>query len=204
MKKCSFIFLCLLTISLAAFSQRQGFGVKAGVTSNYLSFSADDGDEKFQGHKTGFVFGFIDHLKVAKHFVIQPGVQVALKGAQLNDVKFETWHVEVPLNFLVTDNGFFFGGGPYISIGLDGKAKGENVQPDGEADLYSEGEDPPFLLKKVEGGANVLMGYTFANGLTLSANFSHGLNNLNRNDDNIKIHSKSLGFTLTQLFGKSR
>jgi hypothetical protein len=202
MKKCSFTFLCLLAFSMAAFSQRQGFGIRAGVTSNYLAFSHEDAEIKFQGHRTGFVFGLLNHLQVAKNFAIQPNVQVALKGAQVNGVKFETWHFEVPLNFLVTDKGFFFGAGPYISFGLDGKAKGEGVQPDGEADLYAEGENPPYLFKKVEGGANVLIGYSLANGLTLSAHFSHGLHNLNKNEDDIKIHSKSFGFTIAQLFGK--
>jgi hypothetical protein len=202
MKKFSFTFLCLLSISISGFSQRQGFGIKAGVTSNYLAFSISDGDVKFQGHKTGFVFGLVNQIQVAKHFAIQPNVQVALKGAQVNDVDFQTWHIEVPVNFLITDNGFFFGAGPYISFGVDGKAKGENVQPDGEADIYSEGEEPPYLFRQVEGGVNVLMGYTLANGLTISANFSHGLHNLNKNDDGIKIHSKSFGFTITQLFGK--
>ena len=113
MKKFCFTFLCLLTISMAAFSQRQGFGVKAGITSNYLAFSAYDGDVKFQGHKTGFVLGFMNQFQVAKHFAIQPNVQVALKGAQLNDVKYQTWHIDVPVNFLLTSNGFFFGAGPY-------------------------------------------------------------------------------------------
>jgi hypothetical protein len=202
MKKFCFTFLCLLSISMAGFSQRQGFGVKAGVTSNYLAFSANGGDIKFQGHKTGLVLGFMNHMQVAKHFAIQPNVQVALKGAQLINVNYQTWHIDVPVNFLITNNGFFFGAGPYISFGLDGKAIGETVQPDGEADIYSEGEDPPYLFKQVEHGVNALMGYTFANGLTLSANFSHGLNNLNKNDDVTKIHSKSFGFTIAQLFGK--
>ena len=144
MKKFSFTFLCLLIISIAGFSQRQGFGIKAGVTSNHLAFSALDGDIKFQGHKTGFVFGLINHLQVSKHFAIQPNIQVALKGAQVIDHKYQTWHIELPVNFLVTQNGFFAGAGPYISYGIDGRVKGENVQPDGEADIYSEGEEPPY------------------------------------------------------------
>lgn len=204
MKKFTFTFSCLLIISIAGFSQRQRFGIKAGVTSNHLTFSASDGDEKFQGHKTGFVFGLVNHLQASKHFAIQPNVQVALKGAQVNDVTFKTWHIELPVNFLITDNGFFIGAGPYISFGIDGRAKGDIVQPDGEADIYSEGEEPPFLFRQVEGGVNVLMGYTFASGLTLSANFSHGLHNLNKNDDDIKIHSRSLGLTIAHMFGKRK
>ena len=202
MKKFSFTFLCLLAISITAFSQRQGFGIKAGVTSNHLAFSHLDGDVKYQAHKTGFVFGLVNHVQVSKHFAIQPGIQVALKGGQAIENKYKTWHIELPVNFLVTGNGFFAGAGPYISYGVDGRGKGHNVQPDGEADIYSEGEEPPYLFRQVEGGANVLMGYTFANGLTLSANFSHGLHNLNKNETGTKIHSRSLGLTITQLFGK--
>lgn len=200
MKKFSFTFLCLLMISLAAFSQTKGFGIKAGITTNYLKFTQND--ETIEGQKIGFYLGVLNHLPLDKNFALQPNFQVALKGAKLPGIEFTTWHLELPVNLLYTHNGFYVGGGPYISYGLDGKAKGEDLQPDGEVDIYSKAETPDYLFRRLEGGVNLLMGYTFPGGISLNANFSHGLNNLYRGTGNNKITSKTFGFSIAYLLGK--
>ena len=134
MKKISFTFLSLLMICFAGYAQKTGFGVKAGVTTNFLHFTDDD--VKAQGQRTGTYFGFIYNWQLNKNFAIQPNLLAAMKGGRIEAVDFRIWNFEIPVNFLFTQNGFFVGGGPNFSYGQDALAKGEHVEPDGEVDIY--------------------------------------------------------------------
>jgi hypothetical protein len=194
MKKFSFTLFFLLMFLLAGFSQYYQFGIKLGITSNYLRFSNEH--EKLRSQKTGFNIGALNHFQLGKHFAMQSNFQVAMKGGHLHDIEFTTWHFEVPLNFLFTDGGFFIGGGPNISFGLFGRAKDETPDPDGEKH--------DFLFRQPEGGLNAVIGFTIAEHLLFQANFSHGLHNLIWGEDNYKVRPKSLGFTVAYLFGKYR
>lgn len=194
-------FLCLSIVCLAGYSQKNSFGIKAGITSNSLSIKVDD--ENVEGQKTGFYVGGVGHFQLSEHFAVQPNLLVAMKGGALPGVEFTTWNIEVPVNLLYTHAGFFIGAGPNLAYGLDGRAKGENLEPDGEVDIYSKAETD-LLFNLFEIGTNVLMGYTFPNGLTLSANYAQGFNNLYKGDDDYKIHSKMVGFAVGYQFGKRK
>jgi hypothetical protein len=186
MKKYSFTLFLLFLFSLAAFSQYYRFGIKLGVTSNYLKFSNEY--EKVKSRKTGYNFGVLNYFQLGKNFATQSNFQVAKKGGQLHDIEFTTWHLEATINFLFTSGSFFVGGGPNVSLGLFGKSNGEN----------------DFLFRQPEGGLNAVIGFIFAQNLLLQANFSHGVHNLVWGEDNYKIRPKSLGFSAAYLFGKCR
>lgn len=203
MKKFSFTLLCLLMISLAGFSQynRQYYrlGIHLGIASNYLGFKNEDG--KVKSRKTGFHIGVLNYFQAGPHFAIQSNLQLAMKGGQLHEIEFTTWHLDLPINFLITDGSFFFGGGPYVSFGLFGRGKGENPEPDGPFDIYTE-EKPDFLFRQPEGGLNAVIGFNFAKAFLLQANFSQGLTNRYWGQDGYKVRSKALGLSVAYLFRK--
>ena len=201
MKKIIFTFLSLFMICFAGYPRQADFGVKVGITSNYLHFNADG--EKVQGEKTGTYFGFVYNYQVNKNFAIQPNLLGALKGAEIEGVKFRTWHIELPVNFLYTHNGFFIGGGPNFSYGQDALAKGGDLEPDGEVDMYSTGESPDFTFKRFDIGANLLMGYTFNNRVSISTTYTHGFTNLYKGpEEDFTIRSSNFGFALGYMFCK--
>jgi hypothetical protein len=201
MKKISFTFLSLFMIWLAGYSQKNSFGIKAGITTNYLHFDLDDieGD----GDKTGTAFGFIYNWQVNKNFAIQPNLLAVMRGAHVDDIHFRIWDIAVPINLLYTNNGFFAGAGPNISYSLDGRAMGENIEPDGSVDIHAEGETD-FLFRRFEIGSNVLMGYNFKNGIQLSANYTQGFNNLYRGEEDFTIRSRTFGLSVGYMFGKKK
>lgn len=200
MKKFSFTFLSLMLICFAGYSQKTAFGIKAGMSSNYLRFKIDG--EKESGEKTGVYFGFVYHLQANEHFAFQPNLLATMRGAHIDGVHMRTWNIEVPLNFLYTNNGFFVGAGPNFSYSLDARAMGEDVSPDGEVDMHTD--ESGIRIKRTEIGANVLAGYTFRNGISVSANYLQGFNNLYAGSDDISVRSSSFGFAVGYMFGKKK
>jgi hypothetical protein len=201
MKKIIFTFLILSMISFASYSQKLGLGFKAGVTSNNLTFKSGV-DFKETGQKTGTYFGFTYQYQVSEHFVLQPNLFAVMKGAEIEEADITTWHISMPINLLYTHQGFFIGGGPNLALGLDARAKGEDLEPDGEIDLYSN--ESILKMKRFEIGTNATMGYNFNNGLSITANYAQVLNDLNDTDGDYKISSSSFGIAVGYNFGKKR
>jgi hypothetical protein len=205
MKKRIVLFGLALILVVSGFAQSPSFGIKGGVTSNFLTYKLDDeDDEKLIGDNTGFYVGAIANFQLSENFAIQPNLLFAMKGGSIEGFKITTFHVDLPVNFLYTTNGFFIGAGPNFSYALSGKLKVE----DEDIDIFEQDEAGDYTLKKFEIGANVLMGYTFPSGLTLSASFTPGLNNIyegeDDNDENITSHFKSFGFSIGYMFGKKK
>lgn len=202
MKKCSFTLLSFLLLSVASFPQENYFGVKLGLSSNYMPFVKQG--EKTTSHKTGFNVGVVNYFQAGPNFAIQSIFQAAMRGGQLNEVDFTTWHFEVPLNFLLTDGGFFIGGGPYISFGIGGHSRGENLEPGNDVDIYADEKKPDFIFRQPEAGLNAVIGYNFAKGFSMQANFAQSINSLNTGPNGYKVRPHSLGFAVAYLFGKCR
>jgi hypothetical protein len=202
--KIIFTLLLASMICFTGYSQKTTFGVKAGITSNYLSFRDIKSDDKIEGQRAGVYFGGILNVPLSKHVAFQPNFLIAQKGAVLREMKFTTWHIEMPLNLLYTHAGFFVGAGPDLSYALDGRVKSKTIA-DGEADIYATGEMDGKVFKRFEIGSNVLMGYTFPGGISLSASYTQGFNNIYKGEDNtLATHSKTFGFSVGYLFGTGR
>jgi hypothetical protein len=200
MRKLTFTLLLVSAIGFSGYAQKTSFGIKAGVTSNYWAFSHTESDAKLGGSKVGFYAGGIANIPLSAHLTFQPNLLVSRKGARMEEQDFTTWNIELPAHLLYTHNGFFVGAGPNFSYGLDGRLKSDDIS-DGESDIYSKGEvDNAF--KRFEIGSSVLIGYNFPGGLTLSANYVQGLNNIitGTTDHKVKIYTSTFGFSVGYLF----
>jgi hypothetical protein len=206
MKKLIFLFSGYLLLATTSFAQNMSFGIKGAVTTNFLTYKLEDGDddERLIGNNTGFYIGGVANFQLSENFAIQPNLLFAMKGGSIEGLKISTMHIDVPVNFLYTTNGFFVGGGPNFSYALSGKLKVD----DEDIDIFDQDEAGDYSLKKFEIGANVLLGYTFPSGLTLSASFTPGLNNIYQgeedNEEDIVAHFKSFGFSIGYMFGKKK
>lgn len=111
--------------------------------------------------------------------------------------------IDLPVNFLYRNNGFFAGLGPNFSYGLSAKQKNGDAD-----DLYKKyphedgGESAVF--KRFELGANLTMGYQFSNGLLISTQYSHGLSNIaGREASSQKYSTRILGLSVGYMIGSS-
>jgi hypothetical protein len=202
MKKLISIIIAVLFFTTILPAQKIKYGIKAGVTNNFLTFNNDDGSRSIT-HKAGFYAGAVANFQLSKHFALQPNLLFAMKGGKPLVYKINMFYIDVPVNLLYTHNGFFIGAGPNFSYGVSGTIKWQNGQ---KFDIFNQDEAMNYTLKRFEIGANCLMGYTFSNGIVLSGSFTPGLSNIYKGEAgdpqfDFVTHNKSFGLALGYMFG---
>jgi hypothetical protein len=201
MKKIFILSVSLVTLSAVASAQTK-FGIKAGIQSTSLNvkLEGDDEDANVNGSSTGFVIGGVADIKFSENWSFQPQLLFAMKnGSILTESKTNIFTIDVPLNILYRQNGFFVGVGPNLSYGLS--AKGKPYGGGDEQDLYEEEGGDDAVLKRFEFGVNGLMGYEFAGGFTLSVNFTPGLSNSLNESEEAKVNNRMFGLNFGYMFG---
>ena len=214
MKK--FICLLLTTISfiysIAQDDDRNrrdgGIYVKAGV--NLANVSIDkDGQIDEANRLVSFHAGFLGDIAIGRYFAIQPGLFFTGKGSKIeigspSDANYLTgktnpYYIEVPLNLIFNlklnekeNSTLFFGGGPYVGVGIMGKRKSEGkilgapFSSEGQIE-FSQDDPTTFdyeegaglgILKRFDYGINGTAGYEVGS-LVLSVNYGYGLAKIN-------------------------
>jgi len=188
MKKIITITAAALFFVTAATAQKVTFGFNGGlIMSNYKTNI--DGSAYSSKSMTGFTAGFLTDIPIAKKFSFQPAIQFTQKGGVEKEssdgmdysLTLTMDYLEVPFNFLYKFNSpkttFYIGAGPVFSYGLSGSVK---LSMDGEHDKqdinFGNGDDDDF--KQVDGGANILAGVQFKNGVSIALNYNMGFSNL--------------------------
>lgn len=210
MKKLLFMPVVAALFISSVKAQTTRFGFKAGPNSNtfYLKSEGTGGsDTRYSLTKPGFHVGGILDLGFSDNFSLQPHLLFAMKGGKIkisgSETDFTFLTIDLPINLLYHNNGFFIGAGPNISYGVDGKGKATGSP---EVDLYDEGAlGAGTKFTRFEIGVNALMGYRFPSGLLFSTNFTPGLNDILDEDPSttgtIKSKNSFWGFSIGYLFG---
>lgn len=181
-------------------AQTTTFGIKAGIQSNFLSFKNKSDDEWSRNVYSGIGVhaGGVADIALSPNFSIQPNLLFSMKGVRptsLSEITIYT--IDLPINFLYKTNGFFAGVGPNLSYGLSAKSENDGSPDD---DLYEADGGQPAEFNRFEFGANAVLGYQCASGLTVNAHWTPGFSNLNNQDDadeeryNTRIFGLSVGY----------
>jgi hypothetical protein len=180
------------------------FGVRAGV--NFTNVNGEDvsGHDLDYNLKTGFHLGVNAEIPVASDFYVQPGLIFSTKGykedisGSNDDLKFNVSYLEIPINFLYKPTlgagKLLLGFGPYIGIGIGGKAKvGSKDAGDikfkndvSNADLLSDDN----YMKRLDFGGNLLAGYELSSKISVQLNAQLGMSNLVPKLEGKKIDAK--------------
>lgn len=183
------------------------FGVTAGATFANMKFKANNVSVK-SDTKVGFAVGLVADIAMDPRLSLQPALNFVQKGGEFGDddafgdpAKLTLNYLELPINIVynvpTAAGRFFIGAGPSFSMGLSGKAKMGNVEEDVE---FGSGDDE---FKSMETGVNLLTGYRFRSGFSISANFNQGLSSLsNDDDDDAKVTNSYFGLKLGMRLGK--
>jgi hypothetical protein len=182
------------------------FGIAAGVNWNNVNGKTSAGDNLNNKVKTGFNGGVNVEFPLSNGFYLQPGIEYRQKGSELsNGNKLTLSYVDIPVNFIYKPvlgrGGMLLGFGPYVGFGVNGKVKSPNgterkVSFDNSYSL-SEAEDIQF--KKLDAGANFMIGYEFKSKLSAAVKAQLGLMDINP-DTNIpgdKTRYRNTGFGLS-------
>jgi hypothetical protein len=213
------IYLSVLCLSLVFSAKSQfKFGVQGGfnaskiqATSNMISrtenyrlgpvigimFGMDLGESKFSVLQE---FSYITKGLLYNGLQDQSGIAVSVVGNTFLN------YVEMPLNLLyysgIGKDHFFFGGGPYVAIGLNGRSKEiyDNKEV-AETDLVFGNE--AGNIKKTDFGVQGLVGYKLGYGSYIKLFYSYGLSNLS-NIPQESIRNRNLGVCFGYFFGSGR
>jgi hypothetical protein len=162
-----------------------------------------------------FDVGIFAELPLADEFFIRPELLFASKGAKSKNVNpgstIHLSYVEVPVLFLykgaLSNNKVLLGFGPYLALGIGGKAKTGSI----DIDVKFKSD-----VKKTDGvaayytpldiGGQLMAGYELESGLSVAINASLGLVNIEPKFEGAKpdASTKNVGFGLSlgYRFGK--
>ena len=214
------LLLALAAAPFLAISQVK-FGVQGGFT-----FSRPDMQFKFlnlnTSHKLGPMAGAMVGINLGEsNFSLMQEFNYVFKGAKISGTdnttgtpisisgKQTTRYIEFPLNvlyYLDAGNGhFFFGGGPYAAIGLNGKNsityQMSNAPEVEETDItFGTG---PSQFKKWDFGFQGLIGYKLGYGSYVKAYYSHGVSNLGNISD-VNYFNRYFGLSFGYFFGSGK
>lgn len=188
---------------------RTTFGIRAGVNFQTLNGKNNEGRDLENNISTGFHAGLNAEVPLGTGFYVQPGVLYSLKGAELENGqdKIRLSYIEVPINLvykpILGTGNMVLGFGPYVGFGVDGKY---DIN-DRETEIDFVGEYEPNnnapQLRRLDGGANLLAGYEFANKLSFQLNAQLGLLNIlpeNYPAEEAKLKNTGFGVSLGYRF----
>ena len=182
------------------------FGITAGVNWNTINGKTATGDKLDNKLKTGFNGGVNLEFPIGNRFYLQPGVEYRQKGAEWNNGnKLTLSYIDIPVNFIYKPTlgagSMLLGFGPYAGFGINGKMKDVNgaerkVTFD---NTYSASDAEDIQFKKLDAGANFMIGYECKSGLSAAVKAQLGLIDINP-DTNIpgdKTRYRNTGFGLS-------
>ncbi|MEO8712054.1 MAG: porin family protein [Parafilimonas sp.] len=179
------VIICILT---AASAQKARFGFNGGLTLSSYKTKVE-GETFTSKSKTGFTAGIFTDVTILKNLSFQPALQYTQKGgvdkeSLLGDdykLTLTMNYLEIPFNFLYKFNSantrFYIGGGPVLSFGLSGQLKVSAGGEHDKADLHF-GKTEDDDLKQVDRGANILAGFEFKSGVSITFNYNMSFSNL--------------------------
>jgi hypothetical protein len=178
-------------------------GIFAGPNLNYLGYY--DKVTTIEGKNTSFHAGIFYQKNINKYFAVQPALLFSVRGGKIKNIdstiNARLMNIELPINFLYLYKGLVFGAGPNFSYGLNGKLKSNSK----ERNAYNASESFERTLKRFELGGNFMIGYTFKQGVFITANFSRGFTNIYKGDgsapNNIRAGTRTFGVSLGYMFG---
>jgi hypothetical protein len=213
------LFLSILCICLFFSAKSQfKFGVQGGLNISKMQYSLEmiSRTDKFRlGPHAGIMFGFdlgdsklslLQEFSYSTKGFLYDGLQDVYQSPTSISGNVYINYLEMPLNLLYYSGlgrgNFFFGGGPYLAVGLSGMSKV----------IYNEKEvedlDIVFgkelgTVKKTDFGVQGLIGYKLGYGSYIKLFYSHGLANLS-NMPSESIQNRNFGVSFGYFFGSGR
>lgn len=201
-------------------------GVEAGATLGTASFQKDPQLNRTKKPLYAPTGGVVFDIPVAGNFSLRPSLRYVQKGVRINAVdasgivvtriesSMKQHFVEMPVLFTwkkpLGAVDLFLGAGPSAGVGVKGRTTMRTIIETLPEPLVTIKTDPfkrseymeePF--KRFEISAAAVAGAEFRNGLSITAGYNHGLNDLNgANDDHYRNRVATL--TLGYFFGNKK
>lgn len=185
------------------------FGIRAGVNLQNIN-GRDVNDNKLENKLAPrFQGGVVVDIPLADQFYIQPGLLFSGKGAKENGTnnKVSVSYLDVPVTFLfkplLGTGHMLLGVGPYVGFAIAGKVTDPN---DNKETIKFENSVTPAqyitdpYLRRMDAGANLLVGYEMSSRMSIQLNSQLGLAKINpeiEGASNSKLALRNTGFGLS-------
>lgn len=220
MKKIFTYSVALFAITSSLTASAQSFGVKCGM--NLSNIVEKDDDETYSGDyklKPGIHIGGTAEFEINDMFTFEPGALISTKGYREKEEhedgeykyigSLNLVYLEIPMNAKATlDLGgtkVFVFAGPYLALGLTGKAKSEvnfygETEKDSESVEWGSEDDK---AKRLDFGLNIGAGAQLTDEISVSLGYGLGLGNVSNDTENgykiqNRVVSLSVGYKLTK------
>ncbi|MDZ4667130.1 MAG: porin family protein [bacterium] len=194
------------------------FGIYGGINFQNINGQAANSTKLTNSLVTKFHIGINEEFPIAPDFFFQAGIQYIGKGASGNVQYIENGtpytinrninlnYVEIPLNLiykpLLGSGNLILGFGPYIGYAINGKAtfSGNNAPTNSDIKFIetapTSDNNNLIYYKRLDVGANFMVGYQFQKGLFLVLNSQLGLVPINAKTST-NLVNKNTGFGLS-------
>jgi len=215
-------------VIVAAFSAsaQNRIGLQAGGAFSTYNVEAPGFEEKSDS-KFGFTVGAVADIDFGNSVSFRPELNFIQKGGELKttfgNTKSQTettlsyiqFSPNFVYNFKAGTGKLFIGVGPELALGIGGKNESENVTTVGStvittnnnSDVRFDGKkNAPgndLHLKRIDLGANAIVGYTLANGAFVSAGYTAGIKNISP-EDNSSWKNSGFNVKVGFLFGGTK
>lgn len=126
MKSTTTLLVLMILLTSHSLSAQTKVGLTAGGSFSTITAKIE-GVSISPKTRPGFTGGLFADFPLSSNFSFQPAFNFVQKGANEKDETFTDKvgynYVEVPLNFVYNNEGFFIGAGPSMAFGLSGKEK---------------------------------------------------------------------------------
>ncbi len=213
--------LVAVLITYSSFAQSTSFGVKAGLISASVKGDANQSLQSILDYsngmvtsasRTGFYGGAFVNIPIAAGFILEPGLNYAQKGYELNGdfnikgvefiganatAKLQTDYIDLPLLLKADLGGLQIFAGPQLSYLMNAKVKttagalGFNI--------LNKTFDITDQYNRFDAAITGGIGYQFKNGLSVSGSYEHGLKKIDANNNLAaynRVYKIGLGISL--------
>lgn len=190
-------------------NMRTSVGIHAGVNWFNINGRNAVGTDFNNKLNTGFTAGLDVAIPLGGGSYLQPGIDFKQKGTKdVNGIKTTLNYIDIPVNYvyrpMLGTGNLVLGFGPYIGFGVGGNVKSTNGASTDVvySDVFNRTVPTGTLqLRRMDAGANFMVGYEFANRLGLNMNAQLGLKDINpdmsNEGTNNQTRYRNTGFGLT-------
>lgn len=197
--------LLAMFIGLVTFAQTTTFGVKAGLISSSIKGDADQSLQSVldftngmvtSASRTGFYGGAFINIPLGKGFILEPGINYAQKGYELNGsfdikgaefiganakAKLQSDYIDIPLLLKAEMGGLQIFAGPQISYLMNAKVK--TTAGALGFDILNKTFDVSDQFNRLDAALTGGIAYQFKNGLGISGSYEHGMKKLDKGNN---------------------
>jgi hypothetical protein len=222
------IILSLFALGIVGIAGAQvRIGIQGGATLSTASFTKEADLKTTTRPVYGPALAVVADIPVTGNWHLRPALQYLQKGVKYKGVSndgiingrvvsdLRTHYAELPVFMTwqksLGNKSLFLGAGPSVSVGIDGQVEVASYLetiPEPivaiKGNPFKRSADIEEPMKRLEWGAAAMAGLEFRNGLFITAQYHHGLRDIDGSAEDGVFRNRTAGLSVGYFFGRGR